>query len=69
MLVFDEATSALDMETEAIVMEAIRELPSDLTVLIIAHRLTTVEYCDEIVTIDKGRPKIWTRAGGQIAHS
>ena len=50
-------------------MEAIRELPSDLTVLIIAHRLTTVEYCDEIVTIDKGRPKIWTRAGGQIAHS
>ena len=69
VLVFDEATSALDMETEAIVMEAIRELPSDLTVLIIAHRLTTVEYCDEIVTIDKGRPKIWTRAGGQIAHS
>ena len=57
VLVFDEATSALDMETEAIVMEAIRELPSDLTVLIIAHRLTTVEYCDEIVTIDKGRPE------------
>lgn len=67
VLVFDEATSALDMETEAAVMEAIRELPADLTVLIIAHRLTTVENCDEIVTIDSGRPNIWTRAGGQIA--
>lgn len=67
VLVFDEATSALDMETEAAVMEAIRELPADLTVLIIAHRLTTVEYCDEIITIENGRPAIWTRAGGQIA--
>lgn len=67
VLVFDEATSALDMETEAAVMEAIRELPADLTVLIIAHRLTTVENCDEIVTIENGRPDIWTRAGGQIA--
>lgn len=67
VLVFDEATSALDMETEAAVMEAIRELPADLTVLIIAHRLTTVENCDEIVTIESGRPHIWTRAGGQIA--
>ncbi|UCI07149.1 ABC transporter ATP-binding protein [Mesorhizobium sp. B1-1-8] len=67
VLVFDEATSALDVETEAAVMEAIQELPADLTVLIIAHRLTTVEYCDEIVTIENGRPHIWTRAGGQIA--
>ncbi|MDX8513979.1 ABC transporter ATP-binding protein [Mesorhizobium captivum] len=67
VLVFDEATSALDMETEAAVMEAIRDLPTDLTVLIIAHRLTTVENCDEIVTLENGRPHIWTRAGGQIA--
>ncbi|WP_244673101.1 ABC transporter ATP-binding protein [Mesorhizobium sp. 131-2-1] len=58
VLVFDEATSALDMETEAAVMEAIRGLPSELTVLIIAHRLTTVENCDEIVTIENGRPHI-----------
>lgn len=67
VLVFDEATSALDMETEAAVMEAIQELPADLTVLIIAHRLTTVEYCDEVVTIENGHAKIWTRTSGQIA--
>ncbi len=67
VLVFDEATSALDTETEAAVMEAIRELPAELTVLIIAHRLTTVENCDEIVTLENGQPHIWTRAGGQIA--
>ncbi|WP_246689236.1 ABC transporter ATP-binding protein [Mesorhizobium sp. M8A.F.Ca.ET.207.01.1.1] len=67
VLVFDEATSALDTETEAAVMEAIRELPAGLTVLIIAHRLTTVENCDEIVTLENGRPHIWTRAGGQTA--
>ncbi|WP_245268914.1 ABC transporter ATP-binding protein [Mesorhizobium loti] len=67
VLVFDEATSALDMETEAAVMEAIRELPTDLTILIIAHRLTTVENCDEIITLENGRPHIWTRTGGQMA--
>jgi len=67
VLVFDEATSALDMETEAAVMEAIRELPTDLTILIIAHRLTTVENCDEIVTLEDGQPHIWTRTGGQIS--
>lgn len=67
VLVFDEATSALDMETETAVMEAIRQLPAELTVLIIAHRLTTVENCDEIVTLEKGGPRVWTRTGGQIA--
>jgi ABC-type multidrug transport system fused ATPase/permease subunit len=64
VLVFDEATSALDMETEAAVMEAIQQLPADLTVLIIAHRLTTVEYCDEIVTLENGRAKIRTKTRG-----
>ncbi|MDX8455991.1 ABC transporter ATP-binding protein [Mesorhizobium sp. VK9D] len=68
VLVFDEATSALDMETEAAVMEAIRELPAGLTVLIIAHRLTTVENCDEVVTLEDGRPHVWTRTG-QVAQS
>ncbi|MER9730397.1 ABC transporter ATP-binding protein [Mesorhizobium sp. M0217] len=67
VLVFDEATSALDMETEAAVMEAIRELPTDLTILIIAHRLTTVESCDEIVTLEHRQPHISTTTGGQIA--
>jgi len=56
VLVFDEATSALDTETEAAVLDAVRELPADLTVLIVAHRLTTVEYCDHIVTLDGAQP-------------
>jgi ABC-type bacteriocin/lantibiotic exporter with double-glycine peptidase domain len=58
VLVFDEATSALDMETERAVMEAVRELPVELTVIIIAHRLSTVEYCERIVAIEAGVPSI-----------
>lgn len=51
VLVFDEATSALDTETEAAVMGAIDSLSRDLTILIIAHRLSTVEGCDEVVAL------------------
>jgi len=53
VLVFDEATSALDNETENEVMEAIENLGRELTVLIIAHRLTTLRNCDQIVKLDK----------------
>lgn len=55
VLVFDEATSALDNTTEKAVMSAIEELGRDLTILIIAHRLTTVKDCDLIVELDQGR--------------
>ena len=51
----DEATSALDNETEAEVMEAVRHLQSSRTVIIVAHRLTTVAYCDRIIRIDDAR--------------
>lgn len=54
VLVFDEATSALDNATEQSVMEAIDGLDRDLTILLIAHRLTTVRHCDVIVELDKG---------------
>jgi len=54
VLVFDEATSALDTETEAAVMRAIDGLSRDLTILIIAHRLTTVAGCDQVVRLDGG---------------
>jgi ATP-binding cassette, subfamily B, bacterial PglK len=54
VLIFDEATSALDNETEAVVMEAIDELGRDLTILMIAHRLSTVATCDKIVRMDGG---------------
>jgi len=54
VLVFDEATSALDNATEQSVMDAIEGLSSDLTILLIAHRLTTVRRCDLIVELEEG---------------
>jgi ATP-binding cassette, subfamily B, bacterial PglK len=55
VLVFDEATSALDNATEQSVMDAIEGLNRDLTILIIAHRLTTVRRCDTIVELGNGK--------------
>jgi len=55
LIVFDEATSALDNLTEREVMAAIDALPGDKTVLMIAHRLSTVKSCDRIIVLDKGR--------------
>lgn len=55
VLVFDEATSALDNATEQSVMDAIEGLNRDLTILLIAHRLTTVRRCDSIVELERGR--------------
>ena len=54
LIVFDEATSALDNLTEREVMAAIDALQGDKTVLMIAHRLTTVKRCDRIIVLDKG---------------
>jgi ATP-binding cassette subfamily B protein len=48
VIVFDEATSALDNETEQAVMEAIEGLSKDITLLMIAHRLTSLKFCTEI---------------------
>jgi len=53
VLIFDEATSALDNETEREVMKAIEEIDKEITVLIIAHRLTTLKGCDKIVKLGK----------------
>lgn len=55
VLVFDEATSALDNATEHAVMEAIEALGRDLTILIVAHRITTLQRCDEIVELAAGQ--------------
>lgn len=55
LIVFDEATSALDNLTEAEVMSAIEALPGDKTVLIVAHRLSTVRRCDRIIMLHEGR--------------
>lgn len=55
VLVLDEATSALDNATESSVMEAIESLDRDLTILLIAHRLSTVQRCDTIIELKQGR--------------
>jgi ABC-type multidrug transport system fused ATPase/permease subunit len=52
VIIFDEATSALDSETEQAVMQSIETLDKDLTVLIIAHRLSTLRNCTQIVDLD-----------------
>jgi ABC-type multidrug transport system fused ATPase/permease subunit len=54
VIIFDEATSALDNETEQAVMQAIENLSKDLTILIIAHRLTTLKDCTQIVELGEG---------------
>ena len=55
LLIFDEATSALDNETEAAIMEAINSLHGKKTMIIIAHRLTTIEECDMIYRVENGK--------------
>jgi ATP-binding cassette, subfamily B, bacterial PglK len=55
VLVFDEATSALDNTTEQSVMDAIEGLNPELTILLIAHRLSTVKRCNIIVELEHGR--------------
>ena len=54
VLVFDEATSALDNLTESIVMEAVHALGRRKTMIIVAHRLSTVRNCDRILVLDRG---------------
>jgi ATP-binding cassette, subfamily B, bacterial PglK len=54
LIVFDEATSALDNHTESEVMQAIDALHGEKTILMIAHRLSTVEHCDRIIVLDHG---------------
>jgi len=55
VLVLDEATSALDNLTEQLVMEAINNLSHEVTIIIIAHRLSTVRNCDNIILLEGGK--------------
>lgn len=73
VIVFDEATSALDTETEQAVMQAINALSPELTILVIAHRLSTLRNCSQIVEL---RPGQAVRVGtvteiidGALSHS
>jgi ABC-type multidrug transport system fused ATPase/permease subunit len=55
VLVFDEATSALDNVTEEAVMAAVKGLSKQLTIVMIAHRLSTVQHCDRVIRLEQGR--------------
>ncbi|MEX1005562.1 MAG: ABC transporter ATP-binding protein [Acidimicrobiia bacterium] len=55
VLIFDEGTSALDNETEAALMVALERLRQDHTIIIVAHRLSTVENCDRVIFVENGR--------------
>ena len=75
ILIFDEATSALDYESEHAVMSNMRAICRNRTVLIIAHRLSTVRMANRIVVVDKGRivesgthAELVDRPGGQYAN-
>ncbi|MEK6250151.1 MAG: ATP-binding cassette domain-containing protein, partial [Planctomycetales bacterium] len=73
LLVLDEATSALDAENQAQVHSAIEQLPGAMTVVIIAHRLSTVRHADQIVVLKNGKVVetgtfhgLTSRAGGRF---
>ena len=55
VLVLDEATSAMDNYTEKLIIEAINKLRENTTIILIAHRLTTIKNCDKIFLLDKGK--------------
>ncbi|MGO4568693.1 type I secretion system permease/ATPase [Rhizobium sp. 2YAF20] len=75
MLILDEATSALDYESERIILGNMREIVRGRTVIIIAHRLATVRYCNRIIGMKDGRiveegthETLLARPGGLYAH-
>jgi len=55
IIIFDEATSALDSETETAVMEAITSLSDDITIFLVAHRLSTLKECSNIIELSDGK--------------
>jgi ABC-type multidrug transport system fused ATPase/permease subunit len=55
VIFFDDATSARDGETEAAVMAAIERLDPDLTIIVVAHRTSTLAFCDQIIRLEEGR--------------
>lgn len=64
LIVLDEATSALDAGSEALISQSLKELGSDVTVVVIAHRLSTVQHSDVVFVVDNGQ----ISASGSFAH-
>jgi ABC-type multidrug transport system fused ATPase/permease subunit len=58
ILVFDEATSALDVETEKEVMKSLDHLRTNKTILIVTHRISALEHCDQTISVNEGKLSI-----------
>ena len=54
IIILDEATSALDINTERLVMQSINSIDKNITLIMIAHRLSTLKECDRIITLQNG---------------
>lgn len=59
LLILDEPTSALDVRSESLIRETLHTLRSDMTIIIIAHRLSTLDICDKIMVIQEGKMKAY----------
>ncbi len=58
-LVLDEPTSALDSDSETLIVDTLRRLPSDMVVVVIAHRLSIVDHCSKVLVLVDGRVETW----------
>ena len=68
LLVMDEPTSALDVRSESLIRRTIAELEGRVTVIIIAHRLSTLDVCDRIMVLHDGVLKRWTPPASLAAN-
>ena len=68
VIIFDEATSALDNDTERAVMQAIDSIGKGITILIIAHRLSTLQNCDRVYELEQGKIK-WAGTYAEIIEN
>ena len=68
ILIFDEATSALDGATEAAIQQTVESLRSNITILLVAHRLSTVENCDYVYWLENGKIRMHGRVSDILPH-
>ena len=55
LVILDEATSNIDTETEALIQDSLKKMMNIGTMLIVAHRLSTIQHCDKIIVLKKGK--------------